>query len=211
MARILVVDDEPDIVVIVGHMLRKAGHDVMGAHSGEEALVKMNFFKPDLILLDIMMPGIDGWETLKLIRGMDGFKHVAVSMLTAKNLTPGVASSEDVHGLIDYIQKPINKGVLLGKVDSILMELGRIARMKERMNKAAASEDAISAYEIFATAERFHNNILGTLKQVLGRSGGDGDLSKRQDAISSQEKAIEFFRKKREEIENTFQIEDTNI
>ena len=85
--KILVADDEPEIVDIVKRMLEDE-YEVITAYDGEEALRKAKKEKPDLILLDILMPKLDGWETLKKLKEDEELKNIPVSMLTALPLTP---------------------------------------------------------------------------------------------------------------------------
>src|SRR5690242_14695676 len=68
--RVLVVEDEPDTILLLKHILRSAGYNVLGATNGQEALKKLSDVKPNLVLLDLMMPGMDGWETYRYLRQM---------------------------------------------------------------------------------------------------------------------------------------------
>ncbi len=119
MAKIMVVDDEPNIVKVVSLILNKEGHECIPAYNGEEALKKLETEKPDLITLDIMMPGIDGFETLKRIREKKETSTIPVVIISAK-----VNESDIVKGLElganDYFTKPYNKTILMAKVMSIL-------------------------------------------------------------------------------------------
>jgi len=201
MAIIMVVDDEPDIVIVVQLMLEKEGHKVYGASNGREALQKLVNVKPDLILLDIMMPELDGWETLKLIREREEFKRVPVSMLTAKPLSPEITSRKDIDELVDYIPKPISKEVLINKVHEILRLLEDIARKKEELSTKFEDEGVLSSYEIIARAERLHKSMLTTLKDIFDKTAEEEVPQDRKAAILSQEEAIAVFRKRRMEIE----------
>jgi DNA-binding response OmpR family regulator len=107
--KILVVDDEPNISKAIKYILEKEGYEVIDAASGTEALIKIKQFKPALVLLDMMMPGLSGLETLKCIKTL--FKDVAVVMVTA------VRDEKDAQetltsGAYDYITKPIDVGYL---------------------------------------------------------------------------------------------------
>ncbi|MEE8402591.1 MAG: response regulator [Candidatus Hydrothermarchaeaceae archaeon] len=119
MATIMVVDDEPDVVKVATIILEKAGYEVVPAYSCEEALEKLKEVKPDLITLDIMMPEIDGFETLKRLREKKETSSIPVVIISAK-----VDDSDIVKGLelgaTDYFTKPYTKTVLLAKVESIL-------------------------------------------------------------------------------------------
>lgn len=82
MKRIMVVDDEKEITEILGRLLRKKGYEVQAANNGQEALDMLGEFKPDIMLLDIMMPGIDGLEVCEIIKNDKNTRDVQVIMLT---------------------------------------------------------------------------------------------------------------------------------
>ena len=114
MTSILVVDDDDDIRALVGELLERAGHVVIKAPDGESALKLFYSRQPDLVVLDVSMPGLDGWEVLKRIRELS---DVPVLMLTAR-----AEELEKVRGLRagadDYVTKPFGRQELLGRVDA---------------------------------------------------------------------------------------------
>lgn len=116
--KIMVVDDEPDIVYVVSKMLEKEGYEVVGAASGEEALDKLNEEKPDLILLDVMMPGIDGWETCRRIK--EKSEDVLVAMLTVMRRDADKKKSFQFSEAVAHITKPIIEEKVLGTVAWLL-------------------------------------------------------------------------------------------
>jgi DNA-binding response OmpR family regulator len=119
MARILAVDDEPTITRLVEAALAKDGHEVLSAGSGDEALLKARTEEPDLILLDIMMPGMDGHEVLVRLRTDPATQDVPVAFLSAVGDV-----SEQLEGLeegaIDYITKPFSPVDLRAAVKDLL-------------------------------------------------------------------------------------------
>jgi CheY-like chemotaxis protein len=119
MPRILVVDDEPELIEIVRLNLANEGYDVATANSGYECLAKMEKEKFDLILLDIRMPKMDGWETLRRMKSRKLINHTKVIILTIEK-GPGV----EIFGLQDvvkdYLTKPFDKHVLLKSVHETL-------------------------------------------------------------------------------------------
>ncbi len=119
--RVLVVDDEPDIVEMLTYNLIQEGYEVQTAYDGEEAIVKSKKFKPNLILLDIMMPKMDGMQVCKELRSIEDF---AVNKCIIVFLT---ARSEDFFQILgleagadDYITKPIKPKVLMKKIQTLL-------------------------------------------------------------------------------------------
>ena len=116
MTSILVVDDDEDIRALVGELLERAGHGVIKAPDGESALKLFYSRQPDLVVLDVSMPGLDGWEVLNRIRELS---DVPVLMLTAR-----AEELEKVRGLRagadDYVTKPFGRQELLARVDATL-------------------------------------------------------------------------------------------
>lgn len=109
MTKIMVVDDEPDIIYLVTKILSGEGYTVVGMSSGEEALENIKKEKPDLILLDVMMPSLDGWETCKRIKEDKDTKDTPVVMLTVKSEDADKIQSFD-YAIADWhIAKPIDK------------------------------------------------------------------------------------------------------
>lgn len=119
--RILIADDEPNIVISLEFLMQHAGYEVQGAADGAEALRELDRFRPDLILLDIMLPLHDGFEVCQRIRGDPALKHVKIVMLTAKGreveITKGLALGADL-----YITKPFATRELLASVRQLLGE-----------------------------------------------------------------------------------------
>ncbi len=114
--RVLVVDDDSDLVILVKHILRSSGFDVLSANNGVEALRRAREVQPDLVLLDLMMPEMDGWETLRNLRQ---FSNAPVIVLSA------LASKDEIvrclyEGVDDYMTKPFYKGEVVARINAVL-------------------------------------------------------------------------------------------
>ena len=120
--KILLVDDEPDILEIVGYNLKNEGYQVYTANNGLEALKSTKKITPNLILLDIMMPEMDGIETCEKIRAIKSLENTLIAFLTARNEDYSYVAGFDA-GADDYITKPIKPKVLISKVKSLLRRL----------------------------------------------------------------------------------------
>ena len=118
-ARILLVDDEPDILEIVGYNLKNEGYQVFTAENGEEALKIAKKKKPDLIILDVMMPVMDGIEAREKMRKTPELDGTVITFLTARGEDYSMIAGFDV-GADDYITKPVKPRVLVSKVKSLL-------------------------------------------------------------------------------------------
>ena len=120
MKRIMIVDNEPDIVDLTRTVLEIGGYEVVPAYSGEECLRLLDREKIDLVLLDIMMPGMSGWDVFNRINKKSPEIKVAfMSVLEISDKRKQVLLDE---GLADYIMKPFDKETLLNRVDRILKE-----------------------------------------------------------------------------------------
>jgi len=118
MSKIMAVDDETDILKLITRVLKDSGYDVVTCSSGEECLKRFQAEKPDLILLDIMMPGIDGWQVYKKIKKVDARQRVAFLTVLGVPEAPKEAVIE--MGAADYITKPFTPEELSAKVKTIL-------------------------------------------------------------------------------------------
>lgn len=113
--KILIVDDEPELVKAIEIRLKQANYEVLTAYDGLEGLEKAKKEKPDLILLDILMPNIDGYQTLSKLKEDGITKDVPVIMLTSKSQVNDVAEAIGL-GAVDYIVKPFEPRILLEKI-----------------------------------------------------------------------------------------------
>jgi two-component system, OmpR family, alkaline phosphatase synthesis response regulator PhoP len=119
MAKILVIDDEEDIRTLLQYNLIKEGYEVEIAENGEKGLLILSSFKPDLVLLDVMMPGMDGIEVCEAIRNKDGFQNTLVCFLTARNEDYSQIAGLEA-GADDYVAKPIRPKVLISRIKALL-------------------------------------------------------------------------------------------
>ena len=120
--KILLVDDEPDILEIVGYNLKSEGYQVITATNGQEAIKVAKKKNPHLILLDIMMPEMDGIEACEKIRKIDSLENVIIAFLTARGEDYSQVAGFEA-GADDYITKPIKPKVLVSKIKSLLRRL----------------------------------------------------------------------------------------
>ena len=119
MPRILIVDDEPNLVLALEFLMKKEGYEIRAAADGEKAVKAAEEYRPDLILLDVMMPRMDGYEVCQHIRANPELRDVAIVMLTAKGREvereKGLALGADL-----YITKPFSTREVVRKVKEIL-------------------------------------------------------------------------------------------
>lgn len=114
--RILVVDDEPDIMIVATARLSHLGYEIIGAVDAEEALVMIRKTPPDLILLDLLLPKMQGDELCKKLKSDDEFKHIPIILFTASTVRTNLPRKVEAMGADDCIIKPFEPEELLGKV-----------------------------------------------------------------------------------------------
>jgi DNA-binding response OmpR family regulator len=118
---ILIVDDELDIVIPIQFLMEQQGYSVMTAQRGEDALDLIYQYKPDLVLLDIMLPGIDGWQVCEIVRLNPNYRDIKIIFLTAKGRREEIAKGLAL-GADAYITKPFSNAKLVAKVKELLDE-----------------------------------------------------------------------------------------
>lgn len=118
LRKILIADDDLEILSLVRRHLRKKGLDVVEASDGEEALETARKEKPDLVILDVMMPGMSGWEVCRAIREDETLAHTRVIMLTGIGERLNEMTSP-LYGADDYLDKPFDFGELDEKIKSV--------------------------------------------------------------------------------------------
>jgi two-component system alkaline phosphatase synthesis response regulator PhoP len=120
--KILLVDDEPDILEIIGYNLSQEGYQIVTAANGKEAIAKAKKEHPNLIIMDVMMPEMDGIEACENIRKLPDFENTIITFLTARSEDYSQVAGFDA-GADDYIAKPIKPKVLVSKVKALLRRL----------------------------------------------------------------------------------------
>lgn len=120
--KILIVDDDKNICDLLRLYLEKDGYSVILSHDGEEAVVKFNALKPDMVLLDIMLPGMDGWQVCREIRRKS---NVPIIMITAKGETIDKVIGLEL-GADDYIVKPFDAKEVIARINAVTRRVGNI-------------------------------------------------------------------------------------
>jgi len=118
-AKILIVDDEPDLVETIRFSLELEGYNVLVASNGEEGLNLARQEKPDLILLDLMLPKLDGYKVCRLLKFDERYKHIPILMLTAKTQEKDKILGKET-GANEYITKPFDMDELMEKIKAYL-------------------------------------------------------------------------------------------
>ncbi|WCO01382.1 response regulator transcription factor [Psychroserpens ponticola] len=152
--KILLVDDEPDILEIVGYNLSTEGYQIITAENGFKAVKMAKKEKPQLIILDVMMPEMDGIEACEQIRKVPDLSNTIITFLTARGEDYSQMAGFDA-GADDYITKPIKPKVLVSKVKALL----------RRLKEEEASEDIIKIGNLIINREEYKISLKG--KEII--------------------------------------------
>jgi two-component system, OmpR family, alkaline phosphatase synthesis response regulator PhoP len=148
--RILVVDDEPDILELLKYNLAKEGYQVLTASTGEIAIKTVFEMMPDLIVLDLMLPGIDGLEVCRILKQDSRTVNIPVIMLTAKTEDVDIVSGLEL-GAVDYVTKPFSPRVLIARIRALF-----------RRNRVSSGEESSLS---------IHGMTINTAKRTVTCSG----------------------------------------
>jgi two-component system alkaline phosphatase synthesis response regulator PhoP len=144
--KILLVDDEPDILEIVGYNLKNEGYQIFTAKNGIEAVKIAKKITPHLIILDIMMPEMDGIDACEKIRSTKGLENVLITFFTARGEDYSQVAGYNV-GADDYITKPIKPKVLISKINALLRRI--------KIEKTTQSSEKVSIGDIIIDREEY--------------------------------------------------------
>ena len=170
--KVLVVDDNNSNLKVIGSLLYSEGYDTSFAHSGAEALEAVPILKPDLILLDIAMPEMDGIEACRILKSNINSKDIPIIFLTAKVESEDIINGFKI-GAVDYITKPYNSTELLARVKThvdLKMKSDLIIRQNQMLAELNSSKD-----RFFSIIAHDLKNPLGTFKQITRSLADDFD------------------------------------
>jgi len=168
--KILLVDDDEDILEFIEYNLVKEGYEVNTAHNGVEAVKKAASFRPDLILLDVMMPEMDGVETCTQLRENDDLKNTVIAFLTARGEDYSQIAGFDAGG-DDYILKPVKPRVLVSRIKALLRRASSVSETEKDVQGIKIDHDR---YEVSLNGEvinlpRKEFELLSLLMSKIGK------------------------------------------
>jgi two-component system alkaline phosphatase synthesis response regulator PhoP len=134
MVKILVIDDEEDIRELLKYNLLKEGYEVETAENGQVGIQRLKLFNPDLIILDVMMPGMDGIEVCEFIRNTAEHQKTLICFLTARNEDYSQIAGLDA-GADDYVAKPVKPKVLVSRINALLRRKGMLQNEEKQDKK----------------------------------------------------------------------------
>ena len=153
-SRILIIEDEPDIVEVIQYNLEREGHKVLACRNGEQGLSRIRTDNPDLVILDLMLPGMDGAEVCRQVKADPVTRGIPIIMLTAKSEESDVVLGLGL-GAEDYISKPFSPRELLARVQVVLR--------RNTQDTGAPSEERITRGPLVIDMIRFEARTAGEL------------------------------------------------
>jgi DNA-binding response OmpR family regulator len=163
-AKVLIVDDSTVNLDLLRNMLQPMGYQIFFATSGEMALEVAAGSEPDVILLDAMMPGIDGFETCRRLKAAEELRDIPVIFVTARTETKDLALGFEVGG-VDYITKPVKQPEVLARVRTHLQIRALIRQQREHLDALELAQRDLQ--ELNATKDKFMSSIAGDLQNSL--------------------------------------------
>jgi len=182
---VLIVDDIPENLQVLGNILLQKGLDVGFATNGEEALEAIEYSKPDIILLDIMMPGMSGITVCQKLKANPETKDIPVIFITAKAQPEDIIKGFEV-GAVDYVTKPFNSGELIARV-SIQLELKKSRDLIAKQNQ--------ELHELNATKDKFFSIIAHDLRGPFSGLLGLTDLLSQEGETMQTDEIIDLIKK----------------
>jgi DNA-binding response OmpR family regulator len=151
--RVMIVDDTPANLAFLSDALEDAGYQVLVALNGMTALRQLDLVRPDLILLDAIMPGLDGFQICERLKARDDTRAIPVIFMTALTDTADVVRGFD-HGAVDYLTKPVREAEVLARIAAHLGRARDLRRLEQRVSALApaARESAVGAADHGLTA-----------------------------------------------------------
>ncbi len=160
---ILIVDDSTFIVDGLVAILKKKGYRTLASYSGDECLGVLKKETPDIIILDIMMEPMDGWETLERMKADPATREIPVLMFSAKKITPQEAETHRIN-IDDFVSKPVNPKQLIEAIARVLQRRNSIRETIEKAASAGIDQGLIHEYVSLLTSLEVDRNLLGVLK-----------------------------------------------
>jgi len=192
--KILVVDDSSFIVDGLVAILKKKGYGTTAAHGGDECLEILKKEIPDIIILDIMMEPMDGWETLEKIKAGPATSGIPVLMFSAKKITPPEAEAHRIN-IDDYVAKPVNPKQLLVAIERVIARKNSLKVLSEKARAAGIDPALVDEYLALRLSCDVDGNLLRVLRSsteidqldVKTREEREGSIAAIEARLKSQE------------------------
>ncbi|MDD1701995.1 MAG: response regulator [Methanoregula sp.] len=201
---ILIVDDSPFIVEGLAAILKRKGYNTLTAHGGDECLVLLQTVVPDLVLLDIMMEPMDGWETLDHIKSNPTTKEIPVLMFSAKKITPAEAEEHSIN-IENFVSKPVSPAQLLESIQKIFSRKNDLKMEELAAQNAGLDRSLIEEHSTIRKRIEIDRNMLAVIKSSVGMDIPGREIShEEKEAIRKLEDKIHGDERRLKEIDEKF-------
>ena len=201
---ILIVDDSPYIVDGLLALLKRKGYNPIAANGWNEAIVLLATTTPDLILLDIMMEPVDGWETLERIKANPATQEIPVLMFSAKKITADEAHDHKMN-IEDFVSKPVNPALLLESIQHIFERRADVKKGAIDAKDAGIDQNTIDEYSSLRKGIELDKNLLAVLKNSCGMNTPGREVSPENlEAVKTLEEKIQREEERLSEIAGKF-------
>lgn len=211
MPKVMIVDDEKNLRELVKITLEKEDIEVVKAENGEKALEKLEQETPGLILLDINMPGLNGWETLEEMEKKEFTKNSPVVMFTIEDLTFVKMLREDIEGLVGYIEKPFKREELIDLVQNYIEKTKKIQEISKKILETPNGEESLAeAYIAWSRSILIHERFIEKLNEMEEDSTSEEKKARIKNMKKGERNTIEHLKQKRKEIIERVELEIDN-
>jgi CheY-like chemotaxis protein len=201
-ATVLIVDDSPFIVDGLAAILTRKGYKTVSANGGEECLTVLRNATPDLILLDIMMEPMDGWETLERIKENPATRDIPVLMFSAKKITPAEAREHSM-SIDDFVSKPVSPSQLLESIQKIFSRRNELSAKRLSAQDRGIDTAIIDEYTTLRKNLEVNRNLLVILRASSGMNVAGREIPREDfDAIRDLEDKISRAEERLREIDD---------
>lgn len=203
------MDDEPSLCDLVEHALERKDLEVSSVHTGGEAIEWVEKKNPDLILLDIELPDIDGWEVLDRLSEKSSLEDIPVAMLTHHHLTVGEIGGEKMENLFDYIEKPFGVNDLLERIENLLQKVERIYQLKERIIRSSSGDEEMTReFLVWSRAQIIHERSVDKLEEIRNSCYSTEKAERIESLISEESRMVEKAKREKRKILKEADLED---
>lgn len=206
--QVMIVDDESDLRELVRTSLEREGYKVLEAGDGEECLEILEDESPDLILLDINMPGLNGWETLEQMDAQGITSEVPVAMFTIEELTFVKMLRQKMERLVGYIEKPFKRDELLEMVEEIINKTKKVYQLKDKIEQSPEDGKLAKAFLEWNQTQMIHERLLEKLKLMKKNFKEKQKLAHAKNLIKGEKQTIEEAKRKKKDILNSAGLEN---
>lgn len=199
--KVMIVDDELELRELVETILERVGYKVITAESGEKALEKLKKVKPDMVLLDVRMPGLNGWQTLEEISRRGIVEEAPVVMFTVEKLSFVQILRKDIENLVGYIEKPFTSSELVETTERIIDKTKKAHQLGKKIEESPSGGKTLAdAFMAWNRTQMIHERLLEKLNQLKEKTPEKQKLARIENLVEGEKHTIKECERKKKEI-----------